>query len=91
MQLPKLAKQDHMTERRLRENEIHSVVSADGKRVFAIIKRNEGLYAVSEDYLAYYEEDDLEFWLTIVGQSDGLYGSPEEAEREIRARNPGVF
>lgn len=46
-----------------------------------MIKDDEGLYAVFEAYLANYEEDDLHFWQTTTGPSDGLYGTREEAER----------
>ncbi len=80
-----------MTERESRENEVRCVTSADGRKAFAIVRRGDGVFAVFEDYLAYYEEDDVEYWVPIMGASDGLYGTPDEAEREIRARHPSLF
>ncbi len=80
-----------VAQREPRENEIRCILSLDGRRAFAIVKQREGLFSVFEDYLAYDEEDGLEYWLPIHGQSAGLYGTPEEAEREIRVRYQSSF
>lgn len=80
-----------MTERKPRENEVRSVITADAKKAFAIVARGNGLFSVFEYHLAYDEEEDVEYWLPILGNSDGLYGTPDEAEREIRARHPSLF
>lgn len=80
-----------MKEREPRLGEVSAVTSADGRMVFAIVKRPDGLFSYYQDYLGYDEEDDLWLWSQGDPPGDGLFGSPDEAEREIRANNRHLF
>jgi hypothetical protein len=89
--LPDLDHQWAMEERQPRPNEVRALTSRDGCTVFSIVRRGDGLFGYHEDVLCHDDEEDVYWWSQGDHPSDGLFGSPGEAEREIRANNAHLF
>lgn len=83
--------QQLMNEREPRLNEVRALIANDGRRVFSIVCRGDGLFGYYEDMLCYDDEEDVYWWSQGDRPGDGLFGSLAEAEREIRASNHHLF
>jgi hypothetical protein len=67
-----------------RPNEIRILASEDGRLIVAICRRDDGLYCFHADSLEYVEESEADFWQMGIVEP-GLFGSPDDAEREARS------
>lgn len=60
--------------------------------MFAIVSRSDGLFAYYVDRLVYDEECEVDYWSNNVGApTSGLFGSADDAEREIRQEYARLF
>ena len=59
-----------------------------GNRRIRIVRREDGLFHMLEDFLSYDEEDDVTYWSNTVQPLPGIYESADLAESEARSR-PG--
>lgn len=63
------------------------MISADGRTVFAIVRRADGLFGYYEDQLLYDESNDVDYWSIVIDDPKSIFASIDEAERDVRSRH----
>jgi hypothetical protein len=54
--------------------------------VYAIVRRSDGFFGYYEDLFVHDDEDDFDYWQTAGGDPASIFGTVDEAERQIRGR-----
>jgi hypothetical protein len=77
-----------MVDREVRNNEVRTLLSHDGRVCAAIVRRADGLFCFYEDHLTYDDDTGVYYWSETALPTGGLFGTADEAEQEIPSR-PG--
>lgn len=75
-----------MTPRKARPNEVRVFSTEDGMFVATISRRDDGLFCIYKDWIDHDEGCQVDYWQGTEGPERGLFGSADEAEREMRSR-----